>query len=188
MPKKAPAKKSTKIKKDNDTGNKLGVFNKKRLIVLVALLAFGAFGLYMLRQSKAYSTYYASYLNNAQAKQCIQPASSPGLPPTQSLGSRGPCVYAIQEGLNNWTTSQQKAGNSKNSPNVGGYIAVDGIFGQATKDKVINFQRAKGAQGKNTTPDGIMGPATWTTFFNDCNVFNMCAVTTSSSPSASYGK
>ena len=155
---------------------KNGSFSKRQFFIIMAIiLTFGALGVYMLNRSSAYTAYYASYLNNDQARLCIQQPPS-DIPPTQGVGSRGPCVYAIQVGLNNWTTAQTKAGNSKNSPTVGGYVAVDGIYGESTKQKVIAFQKAKGAAGKNTAPDGVVGPNTWTAFFNDCSVFNMCPV------------
>ena len=56
------------------------------------------------------------------------------------MGSRGSEVKNIQTRLKNW-----------------GYYkgAVDGIYGTATKNAVISFQKKNGL-----TPDGIAGPAT----------------------------
>ncbi len=63
---------------------------------------------------------------------------------TLALGSRGPNVKLIQSLLNRI-----------------GYNAgpVDGIFGPRTQQAVIAFQRDNGL-----TPDGIVGPATWSVF------------------------
>jgi len=60
---------------------------------------------------------------------------------TLKLGSRGPNVKLIQSLL------------ARIGYNPG---AVDGIFGQHTRDAVIDFQVDNGL-----VPDGIVGPATW---------------------------
>ncbi len=164
-------KSSTKSKRTQSNGRPT-VSNQKLIIGAVVLIVFGALGLYMLKSSSAYTKYYASFINNDQARQCTQHGEN--MPPTQAMGSRGPCVYAIQVGLNNWTKHQLASGKSKNSPDVGGYVAVDGIFGQSTKDKVIAFQKAKGQQGKNTSPNGVVGAATWSAMLNDCAFFDLC--------------
>lgn len=67
-------------------------------------------------------------------------AQAPTYPGILRSGSRGPSVSALQQRLNE----------------LGASIAVDGIFGNGTRQAVINFQ------SKNSlTPDGIVGPATW---------------------------
>lgn len=168
MPK--TSSKSPKAKLKNKSRSQIS--NRKLIIGAVILIVFGALGLYMLKSSSAYTTYYTSYIQNDQARRCTQHGEN--MPPTQSIGSRGSCVFAIQVGLNNWTKHQLAGGNSKNSPNVGGYVAVDGVFGQSTKDKVIAFQKAKGQQGKNTAPDGVVGAATWSAMLNDCTFVDAC--------------
>lgn len=145
-----------------------GIDNKKKklILALVALIAFGGIGVYMLRSSSANTTYYTSFLTNSHRTSCNGT-------PTLSVGSRGGCVVAVQQGLNNWTLSQNQ-GNSKNSSPAGAVIAVDGVYGNSTRDKVIAYQKAKKQNGKNLAADGIMGPATWAAFMNDCTVFGLC--------------
>lgn len=58
------------------------------------------------------------------------------------LGDSGLAVKALQETLNRWYPTLPQ-------------LVVDGDFGQATKDRVIHYQRAAGL-----TPDGEVGPAT----------------------------
>lgn len=60
------------------------------------------------------------------------------------LGSRGPQVKLVQSLL------------AKIGYDAG---AIDGIFGQQTRQAVIEFQRDNGL-----TPDGIVGPSTWRLF------------------------
>jgi N-acetyl-anhydromuramyl-L-alanine amidase AmpD len=59
---------------------------------------------------------------------------------TLSLNSTGQDVITLQKSL------------SSN----GYYTVADGIFGKGTESNVISFQRSKGL-----TPDGVVGPATW---------------------------
>lgn len=82
-------------------------------------------------------------------------ATTPGVPPVETTtpgcqappypgtlrsGSRGPSVSALQQRLKE----------------LGATIGVDGIFGNGTRQAVINFQ------SKNSlTADGVVGPATW---------------------------
>lgn len=85
----------------------------------------------------------------------VEPTTAPGLPPPAEpttprqappypgmlrSGGRGPSVTALQQRLNE----------------LGANLGVDGIFGNATRQAVISFQRKN-----NLTPDGIVGPATW---------------------------
>ncbi|HAX77133.1 MAG TPA: hypothetical protein DCY88_15190 [Cyanobacteria bacterium UBA11372] len=60
--------------------------------------------------------------------------------PTLRLGSKGDDVNYLQEALNEY-----------------GYkVTVDGIFGKKTEAAVKKFQKSRGL-----TPDGIVGPQTW---------------------------
>ncbi|MFJ5548193.1 peptidoglycan-binding protein [Streptomyces sp. NPDC093225] len=64
--------------------------------------------------------------------------------PMLEYGDRGPAVMALQCELNRtirWSN-----------------LEVDGIFGQKTYDKVIEFQ---GKDCMNIDVDGIVGPITW---------------------------
>ena len=61
--------------------------------------------------------------------------------PVLSLGSRGPCVAALQRQLD--------------EDNVRPLLRVDDIFGKLTQDAVKNFQRSKGLPA-----DGIVGRKT----------------------------
>lgn len=63
-------------------------------------------------------------------------------PPTVSEGSTGSTVVRLQNDLN----------EDFGFP----IVVVDGIFGQKTKNAVVEFQ-----QQVNLTPDGIVGPHTW---------------------------
>lgn len=70
------------------------------------------------------------------------PAPGPGTDhPTLQVGSRGQAVVDLQ------TILRDKAGQN---------IAVDGSFGPATKQAVINLQA-----WSHITADGIVGPQTW---------------------------
>lgn len=69
----------------------------------------------------------------------------PGSP--VSLGDQGQNVYIIQQYLNEI---------SKDYPAIPKISPIDGIFGEATENSVMAFQRIF-----NLTPDGIVGPATW---------------------------
>ena len=89
--------------------------------------------------------YYPRDVNIFESNNFVdQTATYPGSP--LSLGSRGEAVQRLQVMLNritgNWWI-----------PNVG---RPDGVFGPATRESVIAFQRLF-----NLTPDGIVGRATW---------------------------
>lgn len=74
------------------------------------------------------------------AEATVTPSQAPPYPGMLRSGSRGPSVTALQQRLNE----------------LGASLTVDGIFGNGTRQAVINFQT------KNSlTPDGIVGPATW---------------------------
>ena len=61
--------------------------------------------------------------------------------PTVKPGSKNTYVMILQDALNN----------------MGRSLSIDGIFGNATKNAVINFQKYYGL-----TADGIVGCKTWT--------------------------
>lgn len=61
-------------------------------------------------------------------------------PPTVRKGSTGSAVTNLQQRL----------------VSRGYSLVVDGIFGNATHDAVVRFQRSRGL-----TQDGIVGPLTW---------------------------
>lgn len=158
--------KSTKAPKKKVDYTKNFHRNKKIIIISAAILSFAVIGLMVLRSSSAATQYSVSSLGTGCSTT-----------PLLKVGSRGNCVSALQKGLNNWTSAQiAKSGTGKNAAqnSVGGYIAVNGVFDEATKNKVMAFQKAKGQQGKNLAVDGIVGPQTWAAFTFDCEVFNMC--------------
>ena len=72
-------------------------------------------------------------------KRISPPACNSGYPLVK-LGSRNTYVMILQDALNN----------------MGRSLSIDGIFGNNTKNAVINFQRYYGL-----TPDGIVGCNTW---------------------------
>ena len=61
-------------------------------------------------------------------------------PPTLKQGSKGEAVKGLQNALRV----------------RGHHIGIDGVFGSATKDAVLQFQHDVGLVG-----DGIVGPNTW---------------------------
>jgi hypothetical protein len=74
------------------------------------------------------------------------PPTAPPAPagrPTLQQGSRGDAVRAVQVTLNRWYPRLRP-------------IAQDGIFGPATKARVVYFQDRAGL-----VADGIVGPKTW---------------------------
>lgn len=89
--------------------------------------------------------YYGSnmYINTAEEISGI-PASYPGY--NLTIGSSGENVRIIQEQLNRISDTYSAIPQ----------INVDGIFGENTRNAVIEFQRIF-----NLTPDGIIGFATW---------------------------
>jgi uncharacterized YkwD family protein len=66
-----------------------------------------------------------------------------------SYGSRGEQVRQIQQCLNNIP--------------VTGRLAVDGVFGNGTRNAVMAFQRQFGL-----SPDGLVGPVTWNAIMQEC--------------------
>lgn len=68
------------------------------------------------------------------------PTQAPPYPGLLQKGSKGPSVTKLQQRLND----------------LGASIGTDGIFGNGTRQAVINFQTEKGL-----TADGKVGPATW---------------------------
>ena len=72
----------------------------------------------------------------------VHPQAALACPPTVGLGSRGSTVVRLQNDLN----------GAFGFP----IVAVDGIFGQKTKNAVVEFQ-----QQVNLTPNGIVGPQAW---------------------------
>ncbi len=73
------------------------------------------------------------------------------------VGSRGDNVALIQRYLN--TISNKYPSIKKLTP--------DGIFGSATRDSVIAFQKQFGL-----SQDGVVGPATWSAIVNEYNKIN----------------
>lgn len=71
--------------------------------------------------------------------------SYPGYP--LSLGAAGPEVSVIQTSLNRI---------ARNYPAIPRVPAVTGVFDEATRQSVLDFQRVFGL-----TPDGVVGKATW---------------------------
>lgn len=78
----------------------------------------------------------------------VQTPSAGQAPPYPGLlktGSKGPAVTKLQQRLNE----------------LGASIGADGIFGNGTRQAVINFQKKNGL-----TADGKVGPATWTALWS----------------------
>jgi hypothetical protein len=74
------------------------------------------------------------------------PTTAPPAPsgrPTLSQGSRGDAVRTVQVTLNRWYPRLPP-------------LSQDGVFGPATKARVIHFQQRAGL-----TVDGVVGPKTW---------------------------
>ncbi|MCL2816770.1 MAG: peptidoglycan-binding protein, partial [Clostridiales bacterium] len=76
----------------------------------------------------------------------------PGMP--LRLGSRGEDVRIMQQYLNALSTVY---------PNIP-RVTADGVFGPATQNAVIAFQRQFGL-----TPDGVIGPITWSSIVTQYN-------------------
>lgn len=165
-----PNKKSTNRATKNVSSSKVKTANKKRNIIIAVLsvAVFSVIGYMLLRPSQAAVTNYTSFLDSG----CTGT-------PTLGLGNQGPCVRAVQVGMNNWTRSQNSS-KGKSTPPQSAYLVVDGIYGQSTKNKVADYQRGKNLTGKNISVDGVVGSATWAAMLNDCNVFNTCYVSTGS--------
>jgi peptidoglycan hydrolase-like protein with peptidoglycan-binding domain len=74
---------------------------------------------------------------------------------TVGLGSRGDAVRAVQD-----------QANFRNNRN-GHTLAVDGIFGPATRAWVISFQKVLASSVKGFAVDGKVGPQTWPPLVNE---------------------
>ena len=74
---------------------------------------------------------------------------------TVGLGSRGDAVRAVQD-----------QANFRNNRN-GHTLAVDGIFGPATRAWVISFQKVLARSIKGFAVDGKVGPQTWPPLVNE---------------------
>lgn len=90
----------------------------------------------------------------------VPPANDPGIqnPPSTGGGSSNPITSTLRRGSKG---SQVTA--LQNKLNALGYNCgpADGIFGQATYNAVVNFQKTN-----NLTADGIVGPATAAKLFS----------------------
>lgn len=80
-------------------------------------------------------------------KRIYPPACSSGYPLVK-FGSKNTYVMILQDALNN----------------MGRPLTIDGIFGNSTKNAVINFQKYYGLKA-----DGIVGCKTWTRIVNIAN-------------------
>jgi len=86
-------------------------------------------------------------INNSIGGPTIPPTTPPPYPGTPlRVGSRGNDVLILQEYLN------RIAGRYPSVPR----LTVDGVFGPATQNSVVQFQRLFGL-----TADGVVGPLTW---------------------------
>lgn len=74
---------------------------------------------------------------------------------TVGLGSRGDAVRAVQD-----------QANFRSNRN-GHTLAVDGIFGPATRAWVISFQKVLASSIKGFAVDGKVGPQTWPPLVNE---------------------
>jgi hypothetical protein len=74
---------------------------------------------------------------------------------TVRLGSRGDAVRAVQDQI-----------NFRNGQG-GRTLAVDGIFGPATRRQVIGFQQGLAGEISGFRVDGIVGPQTWPPLVNE---------------------
>jgi peptidoglycan hydrolase-like protein with peptidoglycan-binding domain len=74
---------------------------------------------------------------------------------TVGLGSRGDAVRAVQD-----------QANFRNNRN-GHTLAVDGIFGPATRAWVMSFQKVLARDIAGMAVDGVVGPQTWPPLVNE---------------------
>ena len=74
---------------------------------------------------------------------------------TVGLGSRGDAVRAVQD-----------QANFRNNRN-GHTLAVDGIFGPATRAWVMSFQKVLARDIAGMAVDGVVGPLTWPPLVNE---------------------
>lgn len=137
---------------------------QKVMLPLIMVIVFAAIGTYVIRKSKAATAYPVSMLD--PSNRCSTPGVD-DLPTPLGQGNAGPCVVALQNGLNNWNSFRAwvTAGRIPYHP-----LTADGIFGPATKSAVMDFQREHSANGKRLAVDGYVGASTWTALLNDCAV------------------
>ncbi len=129
---------------------------KKHWIMLAVVVVFAGVGAYLVGMSSAATKWYASFLNS----NCVTR-------PTLYEGHRGHCVRAVQRGLNNRNENLKRMNGIQYTR-----LAVDGIYGPATKSAVLKYQNDKKNVGKKLPADGKMNQATWDIFLNDCLVFS----------------
>ena len=117
---------------------------------------------------KLYDVFWGIMENTVPPKPPINPNPPVNIPPfpgvSLRVGSAGPNVRMVQEAINK--LAQITPGMWQ--------IAVDGIFGNNTRDAVMAFQRIFGL-----VVDGIVGPITWTRLMEESNT----TVTTPQIPS-----
>lgn len=153
----AQPKKTTKTTKTNKNG-----LSKQKLLQvvlpIVGVLLIATISAYMLGRSSAAGQ--LQEISVIQGHNCVQQTGKKL--PTLGEGNQGECVKAVQIGINNrlafisWTSG----GKVPYQP-----IATDGIYGAATKQKVIEYQTAN-----KLTADGVVGTNFWNTFLSDCTV------------------
>ncbi len=147
-------KKSTKSK--SAKFNSKNSWLKRHWIALAVIVAFAGIGTYIIGVSSAATKYYVSSLGY----------SCPTLP-TLKNGSTGDCVKAVQKGLNNRNGNLKLMNGTAWTP-----LVIDGKYGTNTYNAVKRFQTEWSSVGKKLAVDGIVGPATWDRFLNDCMVFS----------------
>ena len=83
---------------------------------------------------------------------CANPINA--CPPSQQSGNNNNWVKVIQFRLNTLREQGAFSGSPNSYPNP---LSTDGLFGQNTKDAVIDFQNAAGISGGG----GVVGDRTW---------------------------
>ena len=108
---------------------------------------------------KLYDVYWGIMQNTIPPKPPSPSEPSPNIPPfpgtSLRVGSTGAGVRLVQEAINK--LAQITPGMWQ--------IAVDGIFGNGTRDAVMAFQRIFGL-----VVDGIVGPVTWNRLMTEANM------------------